>query len=564
MNTKTLFRILAFLLLISLLFPLWAQEQEIKLLVNQAGYDTSGIKQVWLQSELFLGDLTVFQVVQGNEVVYTGNWEQDIKLWGHWYKFGDFSDLSATGEFRIRAQREGQTFESPSFIIESSRLIHWTGPLAVRFFTIQRCGIEVPGWHEACHLDDAKMPDGSYRDLIGGWHDAGDYNKYNGYTPLAVYALAKFAGKSAVQGMEWPEKWPTPLEEALWGATWLRKAQDPQTKKISERVFSGYAYWGPPELETDNIPGTADDRPLFILGWNENEMSVAAYAALYANTGDLRWKNAALELWDVVAVQGPVSGVLQRAKRLLAAVELYKITSSSQVLRDAEQSASYLARNQNWDGGWRKWSSAIVNFGMPAAALAEFILTVPRNDVTEEARNALIRYTQYWDQLRLQPFDVLKWSETEQFYPHSPNEWYVGQNGMYLSQAWAGALLARILPLQRNQILKWTQSCIDWIVGANPFGICMMYGAGSHHLPQYHHKYESIPNGKNGKVPGAICNGITRESPDSDVPFLDLIGHIWQTNEPWLPHNAFFLLTLNHLGEDPLEEEKKKKGTQRR
>ena len=63
--------------------------------------------------------------------------------------------------------------------------------LAYEFFYYQRCGMEIPGFHKACHLDDAKMPDGTHLDLVGGWHDAGDYNEYNaGFTPESLYILA--------------------------------------------------------------------------------------------------------------------------------------------------------------------------------------------------------------------------------------------------------------------------------------------------------------------------------------------------------------------------------------
>ncbi len=81
----------------------------------------------------------------------------------------------------------------------------------------------------------------------------------------------------------------------------------------------------------------------------------------------------------------------------------------------------------------------------------------------------------------------------------------------------------------------------------------MLEGAGSVHLKKYHHRYNQVPNGKDGRIPGAIPNGITRLSPEVDRPYLDLEGSAWQTNEPWLPHNAYFLLVLSEWPrrEDP-------------
>ena len=62
-------------------------------------------------------------------------------------------------------------------MIERGAILKQTAADAVDFFFVQRCGFDVPGWHKACHLDDAKLPDGTHLDVTGGWHSAGDYNK---------------------------------------------------------------------------------------------------------------------------------------------------------------------------------------------------------------------------------------------------------------------------------------------------------------------------------------------------------------------------------------------------
>jgi len=76
---------------------------------------------------------------------------------------------------------------------------------AVRTFYYQRCGIakEIPyadsKWtDEACHLDTEQDLDcrlvtnpvaSTSKDLSGGWHDAGDHNKYINFTDMAVHDL---------------------------------------------------------------------------------------------------------------------------------------------------------------------------------------------------------------------------------------------------------------------------------------------------------------------------------------------------------------------------------------
>jgi hypothetical protein len=535
---------------------------ELKILVNQAGYDLGSQKHVLLQTNFDPQNIREFEVIRENKTVYLGKWAepQKINAWDLWYRKA-ILPVSTPGQYVVRVRWQEKLFESPPFRVEADRLFRHTAPLSTYFFYAQRCGTEVPGWHGACHLDDGRMPDGSHRDLAGGWHDAGDYNKYNGYTPLAVYALSKLALSPSVHVAEWEKNLPTPQEEALWGARWLAKCQDKETKKIIGRVFSGFMYWGPPEDETDNVAGNEDDRKVDVYEWNENEMTVAAWASTYQMTGDPMWKSLAMDLWSVVSAHDPGSNLVQRAKRLLAATELFQITKDYELLEECQEDAIFLLAHQEMDGGWPLWRMAIVDYGLIAAALAKFALTFPESSVSSSVHEALIRYLNCWANRMVKPFTIPKWNDEEIFYPFLPNEWYVGQNSMYLSQAWAGLLISQATLRMTLRLRSWVSGCLDWIFGLNPFGICMMEGAGSVHLKMYHHRYDQIPNGKEGRIPGAICNGITRLRTDLDLPYLDLESNAWQTNEPWLPHNSYMLLVLSEWSswERPLRKANREK-----
>ncbi|MBN1274160.1 MAG: glycoside hydrolase family 9 protein [Candidatus Aminicenantes bacterium] len=457
---------------------------------------------------------------------------------------GDFSFWKRPGRYRIRIYFEDKTVESCPFVISSHRIASQTGPLAVRFFYIQRCGCEVPGWHSPCHLDDGRFPDGTHHDLSGGWHDAGDYNKYNGYTPLSVYALARFAGSEADRLGDEPPGFPSPLDEALWGAEWLKKCWNPDSNLLAGMVFSGYGYWGPPEEETDNIPGSGDDRPVLALGWNELELAAAAFAVLARKTGSSVWTDICRDMWETVLSQPAFDNDLNRGKRLLAAVEIHRLFEETESSSEAHSYASSLCDSQAADGSWNVWP--MLDLGLVPAALAEFLRVFPSSSLKPEIQQSLEKFFLLWDTQRVAPFHIPKWDKDHIFYPYHPGEWYAGQNSMYLSLAWAGFCMENSLPhplAQEAEIRAY--GCLDWILGANPLEICMMEGAGTIHLARYHHRYESIDNGLYGHVPGAICNGYVRASPSSDTPFLDIAGNAWQTNEPWLPHNAYFLLALS-------------------
>jgi hypothetical protein len=428
----------------------------------------------------------------------------------------------------------------------------------------------VPGWHAPCHLDDARLPDGSHLDATGGWHDGGDYNKYSGYTPLAVFALAQaarhplaaaddllivpqVAGRAGAE--RGPHAPPPPHEEAAWGGQWLAKMQHPTTGFLRGDVFSGYECWGPPEGETDNVVGNDDDR----LVRGEPSAAHRAGSALLAFTalgkvraGETQWLECAQRL-----AAGLADAELAPAEQAAAALGYLE-------LRDAQGAQSYapiarglvreLLDHQRADGSFHE--PHLVDEGFVPALLAADALRDPGAPLTGEIQSALLRYLGFVETRTRNPFRVLQWDRANFFYPYpEPKAWYVGQNSAYLSAAWALGLLAKFLTAHdaaaartaapRARALARAQ--LDWVLGCNPFGICMLEGAGQFHPPRYHHRYDSIPGRERGAVPGAVCGGIVRDSVDSDAPRFDLRGNDYHSNEPWLPHNAYYLLAVGEL-----------------
>ncbi|NLG19638.1 MAG: T9SS type A sorting domain-containing protein [Fibrobacter sp.] len=141
---------------------------------------------------------------------------------------------------------------------------------------------------------------------------------------------------------------------------------------------------------------------------------------------------------------------------------------------------------------------------------------------------------------------------TSFFQPHT-NEtgyWWQGENARIASMS--AALLAAEVTLNPgfrfgdNDISHLAVSQLDWILGKNPFDICMMYGYGYENYPDYPGKPDyAFPN-----VKGGICNGITSDSiNETDVWFMPNGGTDadWRWIEQWLPHNAWYLLAVSNL-----------------
>ena len=128
-----------------------------------------------------------------------------------------------------------------------------------------RCGFDIPGFHRACHLDDGQLRSKNnllaggkvigHHDCSGGWHDAGDYDKFPGPTILPAIHFSRFGRRFDSEAL---------LAEGAWGALWHNKIATPKGVyyQVVRLAPNGQVIIDlcPPESETDNIPGNADDR----------------------------------------------------------------------------------------------------------------------------------------------------------------------------------------------------------------------------------------------------------------------------------------------------------------
>ncbi|UCH34830.1 MAG: glycoside hydrolase family 9 protein [Armatimonadota bacterium] len=526
----------------------------MEVLINQVGFDVGAPKSVVVRAgEDLDGARGRLGIVDARGTLC---YEADLDhvgggaLWdGHYWR-SDFSGFDRDGEYELRIAIAEREARYAPVAVTPRRTARESLALAAAFYYYQRCGTEVPGWHRPCHMDDARLPDGSHIDAVGGWHDAGDYNKYNGYTPLSVVALAK-AGRHELL-RPWPLKQaPPPLDEAAWGGAWLAKMQDEKTGLLRGDVFSGYGWWGAPEDETDNRPGTDDDRPIRgepSLGHHPG-VALLAFATLQnLRPGESRWLECARRLDDAAA--GADLPVIQQAAAALAHLEWPEQRDAR--VEQARRLVRAVLSRQRPDGSLH--DPHIVDQGFVPAALAEFALRLPQDQLAPDIQVALTKYLEFSAGLSDNPFRIMQWDAHNVFYPYvEPKAWYVGQNSMYLSQAWALLLAAKLLNRSpdaavRDQArlaeeLAWAQ--INWVLGCNPFAVCMLEGAGRFNPPQYHHRYNAIRERERGAVPGAVCNGYVRESVERDAPRFDLQGNDYHSTEPWLPHNAYYLLALS-------------------
>ena len=180
---------LSIFLQIWLLFiPLWSgtvaadTPADIYIRINQVGYRCDEQKlAIIFSSSKIKETYTLTYAESGEELLTIRLLRSEAKTWGafeYYYSCG-FSRVTEQGSFFLKGDKSGT--RSPVFQISDHAYDHLQEEL-LAFMRQQRCGYN-PTLDMLCHQHDGRsfygpMPDSSYVDVSGGWHDAGDMLKY--------------------------------------------------------------------------------------------------------------------------------------------------------------------------------------------------------------------------------------------------------------------------------------------------------------------------------------------------------------------------------------------------
>ncbi|MGH9158611.1 MAG: glycoside hydrolase family 9 protein [Vicinamibacteraceae bacterium] len=483
---------------------------------------------------------------------------------------GDFSDITDRGMYQVTVgdERSVQFFIRPDV---------WrrTLPKAVSYHYAQRCGVEIPGVHPACHLDDARRRDnGQHVDLTGGWHDAGDLRKWMTATMMNGFGLLHLARNL---GSDWDRgvNGIAPLlDEMRWGNRYFLKMQD-SDGRIWADVAGGVNGDNSDNHWTDNEIGNGDDRYLNV---SKDGLVQAMWIALQAMVAqafratDPGYAQACLAAGlRCYGANQPGASARELSWWTIAAVELYQATRTSglgdaavQLGRQllALQQAAFAGGQRRVRGFWRAtrdgrdpFSDAVYG-AMPPIALLELAAALPEHADVGRWRDAVRLYLDEYvlpmtslSPYRILPFGVFYGRPSPETYrplageltyryflPTRKQFWWLGTSSVLMSHAALLGNAARALDKPEYRDLAFRQ--LEWIMGANPFGACLMSGEGMRNVYP-HSRFVGLIN-------GGIVNGIAGNA--DDEPILDTeYGGDWRTAEYWSPHNAFYLWAVSNL-----------------
>ena len=251
---------IAIALFIMMRFPAYNQVLSGNIHVDQFGYlvDAHKVAVISDPAEGFnsSGSFTPARIYEvrrksDDETMFTGS----IAAWGHgnvhtqsgdrvwWFDFSDFETPGTYYVYDPDNKRRSACFEIGAEVYNTV-LRH-----AQRTFYYQRCGVPkkeaFAGWRwkdeTACHVHDKqdlnclpvwdKNNQNLSMDLSGGWHDAGDYNKYVNFTRSVMHELlSAYRNNPEVffDNNNIPESGngiPDIIDEIVWELDWLKKMQ---------------------------------------------------------------------------------------------------------------------------------------------------------------------------------------------------------------------------------------------------------------------------------------------------------------------------------------------------
>jgi endoglucanase len=142
----------------------------------------------------------------------------------------DFSMVTKPGTYYLKAG----TIRSPEFNIAADAY-KGTADFALRYMRQQRSGFN-PFLKDSCHTKDGytvygPMPEGTFINVSGGWHDATDYLQDVTTSANATYHLLAayrdfpqvFSDQHLANGLPAKNGRPDVVDEAAWGLEWLIK-----------------------------------------------------------------------------------------------------------------------------------------------------------------------------------------------------------------------------------------------------------------------------------------------------------------------------------------------------
>lgn len=450
----------------------------------------------------------VFKANSGNAIYNPSTDDYEVKL--------NFSAVKESGDYTVKVGEE----TSAVFRIAEDVYKDVTKSL-MRFFYMQRCGTELPEEfagafaHPVCHHTPARIyGTDSFREVNGGWHDAGDYGRY--IVAAAVTLAALFHAiendesllKVDMQIPESGQAMPDLLSEIRYELEWMLKMQDEATGKVYHKVtcanFCGFVM---PEYETEelvicpfSLTATADFAACMAMAVKFYEPYDKAFADRMADAA----KRAYAVMREIqvpggfLNPEGVVTGTYEDKNELdeqyWAAAEMYKAFGDELYRNEFE---NYVNQNVMHGYGWED----VASFGN----LAYLSTAYPTDEkIAEKLRNAMVEKADCLMKKCASNNYEVTFEENDYIWG---SNMYAAENGSHLFDAYKITGKEEYLTAAKEQI--------HYIFGKNPCNVCFITGFGTNQVKEPHHRPSAAAK---QPMPGMLIGG-----PDSGLHDPDAV-----------------------------------------
>lgn len=569
-----------------------AGKDSVAIFVNQVAYDLNGHKTAVVRTNRPVATGARFHLVTaGNgRIAFTGylKLSEQVADWSDrdWYTVADFSNFKKPGTYSLIVNLAGEADSSFHFSIQQGGLSAIGIPAILEFFQHQRA--QSP---EELAADQHVLLYGSDQrvDLRGGWCDAsGDVSKYFSHLAYTNFMLPQQIPMATWSLINTTEQLPrfmknagiqTPFrEEALYGADYLLRS----LSKDGYFYMTLFSYFKKDPAERRVVGLLADSKTTsdYQCAWREGAgMAIAALARIaawkkgrdYTSSEYLAGAERAFAhviLNSRIYADDGRDNIIDDYCALMAASELWITTGKIIYRQEARQRARNLTRRMSVTGYFIAdnttrpfWHAA--DAGLPVVALVRY-LDVEKDDALRRHALATIKkaidYNLKVTAGTVNPFGYARqhfnWRNSirESFFIPHENEsgwWWQGEDARLASLSAAMMEGGRLVYPANNEwgvqprVLRFAFDQVSWILGKNPYGMCMMYGYGHQNVPYMASMYG------HGSGRGGISNGITGKDGRADGSGIDFKtednGNEWRWSEQWIPHSSWFLQALTAL-----------------
>jgi endoglucanase len=507
----------------------------------------------------------------------------------------DFSEYKTDGVYFLKV---GAT-RSPDFTI-SNDVYAGGADFALRYMRQQRSGYN-PFLKDSCHTRDGytvygPMPDGTYVDVSGGWHDATDYLQYSTTSANATYHLlaayrdfpAVFTDGHLANGLEGKNGTADVLDEATWGLQWLLKMHPKDdwmfNQLADDRDHIGFRL--PTNDPADYGYGKGNGRPVYFISGEVQGLGQYKNRATGAASTAGKFASA-FALGSQLFKKGNPSFAETLQQKSISAFKFGKAKPGA--AQTAPMKARYFYEEDNWVDDMELGAAAIYQLTKDKTYFNQGLKFSTQEKITPWIGADTAVHYQWYPFHNFGHYELAKVSDKnnrEQFISYykegiekvskkaSKNAFFRGVPFIWCSNNLTTSFAIQCYLYRAlsgdEQYRQLEEACFDWLFGCNPWGTGMVYGLPAHGDTPVDahssftvlHKFPLVGGLVDGPVSGYIYNsllGITLAEEDEYAEFQSTLAVYhddygdYSTNEPTMDGTASLIYLLASKENDSRE-----------